>query len=69
MRNVAPSTHPELLSKLSESEKRMRRRTLGSKTPPDWGGNETLFRPMMYEAVGREEKDMPSMRLSFNADA
>ena len=66
---MAPSIHPELLSVLSESEKRMRRKTPGSNTPPDWGGNETLFRPMMYEAVGREEKDMPSMRLSFNADA
>jgi hypothetical protein len=47
----------------------MRRNTPGSKTPPDWGGNAQLRRPMTYDALGREAKLIPSIRLSFSADA
>jgi hypothetical protein len=53
----------------SWSENRIRRNELGEKTPPDWGGKETDRRLMMYDAVGREPKDMPSIKLSLNADA
>jgi hypothetical protein len=53
----------------SWSENRNRRNAAGEKTPPDWGGKETDRRLMIYDAVGREPKDMPSISESLSADA
>jgi hypothetical protein len=53
----------------SWSENRIRRNALGEKRPPDWGGKETDRRLMIYDAVGREPKDIPSTNESLSADA